>query len=83
MTIDKVVLNASEKAEISSAINGVVNHFGHIQLFFKHNPHESIKDAIEHNRSYKDRYYKKMLHNEFSASPIPAMVAIGVSVMAS
>ena len=81
MVIDKIV-RESVKSEIGSAIDGVIHHFEHIQSFSKHNLHESIKDAIEHHRSYKDRYYRRMLHNEFSASPIPAMVALR-SVMAS
>ncbi len=79
MTIDKIV-RVSGKSEISSAIDGVIHNFGSIQVFSNSNPHASIKEIIEH-KPY-NKYYKKMLRNEFSASPIPAMVALR-SAMAS
>ncbi len=79
MVLEKLALKESARFEISHAIDGVIRNFELIQEFA--HPHETIKETIEH-MPYS-RYYRKLLHNVSSASPIPAMVAIGVSVMAS
>jgi len=85
MTVEKIARDMA-KAEIRNAIDGVIHNFELTNTYGNHNlqlnPHISMKEIIEH-RSYDDKYYKRMLHNEFSASPIPAMVALGTSVMAS
>ncbi|MBI2546143.1 hypothetical protein HYV81_03110 [Candidatus Woesearchaeota archaeon] len=84
MVIEKLA-RAQPQAEIAHAIDDVVHRFT-----LEHRPHETIKEAIERqilkrhtSHSREGRYYRQMLHNEFSASPIPAMVALGSAVMAS
>jgi hypothetical protein len=82
MTVEKIAIREMAKAEICCAIDGVIHNFELPQSHADHNHQVSMKDMIEH-RSYNDKYYRRMLHNEFSARPIPAMVALGVSDMAS
>lgn len=76
MVLEQVAM-APARQEIRRAIDNVV-HFA-----IEHRPHESIKEAIEReilkrhtSHTREGRYYRRMMHNEFSATPMHAMVSL-------